>query len=79
MGASVAMGLAKAFPMGVAMGAFAAGLWPIPGACFALSNDHVRHGVLPVAAPVHVIATAVVLMPILGIRQERDLNEPGPG
>jgi hypothetical protein len=65
--------------MGVASGEGATGLWTIPGAHLALSNDHMRHGVLPVAAPVHVIATAAVMMPILGIRQERDLNEPGPG
>ena len=38
-----------------------------------------RRGVLPVAASVHVIVTAAVMMPILGIRQERDLNEPGSG
>ena len=60
--------------VGIAIGALSASLWTIPGAYFALSNGHLRHGTIYVMVTVLGFAGFAVLMHLLGIRQERDLN-----
>ena len=60
---------------GAVIGAISCGLWTAPAAYFALTGGYTGHGYLYVGSVVAVMALATGGMHLMGIGQERELDE----